>query len=97
MSGCRQPGTAEPHPLTRLLEDVRETANGLRFQRARGALRVNQEEGEVCSRLSSEHTETAVAAHNRPAQHLNTSPILTIKPLRGKNKAVFCSPTPPQR
>ncbi|CAL8347170.1 unnamed protein product [Gadus morhua 'NCC'] len=24
MSGCRQPGTAEPHPLTRLQEDVRE-------------------------------------------------------------------------
>ncbi|CAL8383555.1 unnamed protein product [Arctogadus glacialis] len=37
----------------------------------------------------TEHTETAVAAHNRPAQHLNTSPILTIKPLRGKNKMLW--------
>ncbi|CAL8371509.1 unnamed protein product [Gadus morhua 'NCC'] len=27
MSGCRQPGTAEPHPLTRLQEDVREVVH----------------------------------------------------------------------
>ncbi|CAL8282610.1 unnamed protein product [Gadus morhua 'NCC'] len=27
MSGCRQPGTAEPHPLMRLQEDVREVVH----------------------------------------------------------------------